>query len=96
MSEQDARAALEAAGFAVEVEYRAGDGDYGTVLSCDPAEGLRDAAETGALDDGFVVYGYTWDTAELLTLIEETLDVASAELLTDVARCPVYLVEMKN
>lgn len=41
MSEQDARAALEAAGFAVEVEYRAGDGDYGTVLSCDPAEGLR-------------------------------------------------------
>ena len=41
MSEEDARAELERAGFAVEVEYRAGDGDYGTVLSCDPAEGRR-------------------------------------------------------
>lgn len=41
LSEQDARERLEAAGFAVEVEYRAGDGDFGTVLSVDPAEGVR-------------------------------------------------------
>lgn len=41
MSEQDARVALEAAGFSVEVEYRAADDDLGTVLSVDPAEGVR-------------------------------------------------------
>ena len=41
LSEQDARERLEAAGFAVKVEYRAGDGDFGTVLSVDPAEGVR-------------------------------------------------------
>ena len=33
LTEEDARAELESGGFAVEVEYRAGDGDYGTVLS---------------------------------------------------------------
>ena len=92
---------LNAAGYEVAPdlflpEFARREAVYQVAVATDPAEGLRDAAETGALDDGFVVYGYTWDTAELLTLIEETLDVASAELLTDVARCPVYLVEMKN
>ena len=68
---------------------------YQVAVATDPAEGLRAAAESGALDGGFVVYGYTWDAAELLTLLEETLDVASAELLTDVARCPVYAVTLR-
>lgn len=46
LTEEDARAELESAGFAVEVEYRAGDGDFGTVLSCSPQEGTRiDPAE---------------------------------------------------
>lgn len=41
LTEEDARAKLESGGFAVDVEYRAGDGDYGTVLSCSPQEGAR-------------------------------------------------------
>ena len=46
LAEEDARTRLESAGFAVEVEYRAGDGDFGTVLSCNPDEGTRvDPAE---------------------------------------------------
>lgn len=41
LTEEDARYRLETAGFAVEVEYRAGDGDFGTVLAVDPDEGVR-------------------------------------------------------
>ena len=41
LSEEDARAQLEGLGFAVSVEYRAGDDNIGAVLDCSPAEGVR-------------------------------------------------------
>ena len=41
MAEEDARAALEAAGFAVEVEYRAGDENVGVVFDMSPKAGVR-------------------------------------------------------
>ena len=41
MSEAEATERLEGAGFSVEVEYRAGDGNYGAVLDCTPAQGVR-------------------------------------------------------
>ena len=47
LTEQEARVTLENAGFAVEVEYRAGDGDFGTVLSVDPGEGVRSDPAAG-------------------------------------------------
>lgn len=41
LSEDEATEALSKAGFGAEVEYRAGDGNYGTVLDCTPAQGRR-------------------------------------------------------
>lgn len=70
-----------------EAVYQAGAGD-------DEAS-LRAAAESRNLRDGFVVYGYVYDAETLKTVIEDALDVESAELLTDVAKCPVYYVKLK-
>ena len=61
----------------------------------DDAASLRHAAETLDLRSGFVLYGYVYDADELLALAEDTLDVASATLLTDVAQCPVYYITLK-
>ena len=61
----------------------------------DDAASLRTAAESRDLHSGFVLYGYIYNADELLALAEDTLDVASAELLTDGARCPVYYIELK-
>ena len=41
LTEEEARAELEALGFQVEVEYRSGDENIGMVLDCTPDEGLR-------------------------------------------------------
>lgn len=41
LTEEEAREELEGLGFAVEVEYRATDEGFGTVLSCSPSEGER-------------------------------------------------------
>ena len=60
----------------------------------DDAASLRHAAETLDLRSGFVLYGYVYDADELLALAEDTLDVASAALLTDVAQCPVYYITL--
>lgn len=46
MSEEDATEALEALGFAVAVDYQAGDDGFDTVLACDPEPGVR--ADTSA------------------------------------------------
>ena len=62
----------------------------------DDAASLRQAAATRDLTGGFVLYGYLYDAGELQTLAEAALPGAQLTLLTDVARCPVYLVEMKN
>ena len=61
----------------------------------DDAASLKAAAESRDLSGGFVLYGYIYEDDELLTLAESTLDIAKAELLTDVARCPVYYIELK-
>ena len=61
----------------------------------DDAASLRHAAETLDLRSGFVLYGYVYDADELLALAEDTLDIASATLLTDVAQCPVYYITLK-
>lgn len=58
------------------------------------AEGLADAAESRDLSDGFVLYGYIYEADELLELANEVLDIQSAELLTEVARCPVYYITL--
>lgn len=60
----------------------------------DDAASLADAARTRDLSDGFVLYGYIYDADDLLDLAEQVLDIRSATLLTDVARCPVYLIEL--
>ena len=62
----------------------------------DDAASLRQAAATRDLTGGFVLYGYLYDAGELQTLAEAALPGAQLTFLTDVARCPVYLVEMKN
>ena len=59
------------------------------------AEGLADAAESRDLSDGFVLYGYLYSADELLELANEVLDIQSAELLTEVARCPVYYITLQ-
>lgn len=56
---------------------------------------LRNAAATRDLSGGFVLYGYLYDAGDLQALAEDTLDVAQITFLTDVARCPVYYVELK-
>lgn len=58
-------------------------------------EGLADAAESRDLSDGFVLYGYLYSADELLELANEVLDIQSAELLTEVARCPVYYITLQ-
>lgn len=70
-----------------EAVYQAGAGD--------DAASLRAAAQSRDLQDGFVVYGYVYDADALKTMIEDTLDTESVELLTDVAKCPVYYVKLK-
>lgn len=47
LSEADAAEALEDAGLSVTVEYRAGDGNYGKVLDCTPAQGVRADPSSG-------------------------------------------------
>lgn len=42
-----------------------------------------------------MVYGYVYDADALKTMIEDTLDTESVELLTDVAKLPVYYVKLK-
>ena len=69
------------------VIYEAGAGD--------DAASLQAAAQSRDLQDGFVVYGYVYDADALKTMIEDTLDTESVELLTDVAKCPVYYVKLK-
>ena len=59
------------------------------------AEGLADAAESRDLSGGFVLYGYLYSADDLLDLANEVLDIRSAELLTEVARCPVYYITLK-
>lgn len=49
MSEADATQALQALGFAVEVEYASVDDDFGTVLSCSPEPGQRVDPAGGAV-----------------------------------------------
>ena len=61
----------------------------------DDAASLADAVESRDLSQGFVLYGYIYDADELLALAEEVLDIQSATLLTDVARCPVYYITLK-
>ena len=70
-----------------EAVYQAGAGD--------DAASLQAAAQSRDLQDGFVVYGYVYDADALKTMIEDTLDTESVELLTDVAKCPVYYVKLK-
>ncbi len=70
-----------------EAVYQAGAGD--------DAASLQAAAQSRDLQDGFVVYGYVYDADWLKTMIEDTLDTESVELLTDVAKCPVYYVKLK-
>lgn len=60
----------------------------------DDAASLRHAAATRDLSGGFVLYGYVYDADALLALAEDTLDIASATLLTDVAQCPVYYITL--
>lgn len=62
----------------------------------DEAESLADAVESKDLSGGFVLYGYIYEADELLDLAESVLDIQSAELLTDVARCPVYYITLKE
>ena len=62
----------------------------------DDAASLQAAADSRDLQDGFVVYGYVYDADTLKTIIEDALDVESMELLTDVAKCPVYYVKLKG
>lgn len=92
---------LNAAGYDVAPdlflpEFARREAVYQVAAATDPAEGLRDAAASGALDGGFVLYGYVYDADELLALAEDALPGAQLTFLTDVARCPVYYVEMKN
>lgn len=61
----------------------------------DEAESLADAVESRDLSGGFLLYGYIYDADELLDLAESVLDIRSAELLTDVARCPVYYITLE-
>lgn len=42
-----------------------------------------------------MLYGYLYDAGDLQALAEDTLDVAQITFLTDVARCPVYYVELE-
>ena len=65
----------------------------GKILGRD-AEGLADAAESRDLSGGFVLYGYLYSADELLDLTNEVLDIRSAQLLTEVARCPVYYITL--
>lgn len=60
----------------------------------DDAESLAAAAESRNLSDGFVLYGYIYDADELLDLANQMLNIQTAELLTDVARCPVYYITL--
>ncbi|WP_455502405.1 hypothetical protein [Gemmiger sp.] len=75
-------------------EFAAREAVYQAGAEDDEAS-LRAAAESRDLTDGFVVYGYVYDAETLKTVIEDALDVESAELLTDVAKCPVYYVKLK-
>ncbi len=62
----------------------------------DDAESLATAVESRDLPEGFVLYGYIYDADELLDLANQVLDIQSAELLTDVARCPVYYITLNS
>ena len=62
----------------------------------DDAASLADAAQSRDLSEGFLLYGYIYDADELLDLAQQVLDIRSAELLTDVARCPVYYIELNR
>ena len=62
----------------------------------DEAESLADAVKSRDLSGGFLLYGYIYDADELLDLAESVLDIRSAELLTDVARCPVYYITLNE
>ena len=62
----------------------------------DDAESLAAAVESRDLPEGFVLYGYIYDADELLDLANQVLDIQSAELLTDVARCPVYYITLNS
>ena len=61
----------------------------------DDAASLQNAVATKDLSGGFVLYGYIYDAEELKALAEDTLDIAQITFLTDVARCPVYYVELR-
>lgn len=67
LTEQEARDALEGAGFAVEVEYRAGDESVGLVLDCTPAEGVRADPSAGVT----LVVGAERTVPEVLGMTEE-------------------------
>lgn len=69
-----------------EAVYQAG--------GADDVASLADAVESRELSGGFVLYGYLYDADALLDLAEEVLDIQSAELLTQVARCPVYWITL--
>lgn len=60
----------------------------------DDAQSLAHAADTRDLSDGFVLYGYLYDADELLDLANQVLNIRSATLLTEVARCPVYYITL--
>ena len=62
----------------------------------DDAASLADAVQSRDLSEGFLLYGYIYDADELLDLAQQVLDIRSAELLTDVARCPVYYIELNR
>lgn len=69
-----------------EAVYQAGGAD-------DKAS-LADAAQSRDLSGGFVLYGYLYDADDLLALAGQVLDIQSAELLTETARCPVYSITL--
>ena len=62
----------------------------------DDAASLADAAESRDLSGGFVLYGYIYDADELLDLANQVLNIRSATLLTEVARCPVYYIVLNT
>ena len=62
----------------------------------DEAESLAEAVKSKDLSGGFVLYGYIYEADELLDLAQSVLDIQSAQLLTDVARCPVYYITLAD
>lgn len=76
-------------------EFAARDAVY-QASGTDDAASLARAVQSRDLSGGFVLYGYIYDADELLDLAQQVLDIRSAELLTDIARCPVYYITLAD